>query len=139
MKQINEEFMKSNREDVVHRRSSIRMGFHRIPAASVIVLLLVGLMFGGCRRDRVLNIPPPASQAATTSIGVRTTFADIVSRVAPAVVTIRTQMRVRAPQQFPFMDDPFFRRFFGQRAPEQPEQRATGLGSGVIVTNDGYI
>jgi Do/DeqQ family serine protease len=50
-------------------------------------------------------------------------------------------MRVRQPQQFPFMDDPFFRQFFGQRGQQQPpvEQRREGLGSGVIVTQDGYI
>jgi Do/DeqQ family serine protease len=37
------------------------------------------------------------------------------------------------------MDDPFFRRFFGDRLPQQPEQRQRGLGSGVIVSGDGYI
>jgi Do/DeqQ family serine protease len=37
------------------------------------------------------------------------------------------------------MDDPFFRRFFEDRLPQQPEQRQRGLGSGVIVSGDGYI
>ena len=68
-------------------------------------------------------------------------YADIVSRTAPAVVTIHSQTRARQPQQFPFMDDPFFRRFFGERnqqqAPSQPMRQ--GLGSGVIVREDGYI
>jgi len=68
-------------------------------------------------------------------------YADVVSRVAPAVVTIHSQMRVRQPQQYPFSDDPFFRQFFGDRgAPRPPaEQRREGLGSGVIVNSDGYI
>jgi Do/DeqQ family serine protease len=50
-------------------------------------------------------------------------------------------MRVRQPQQFPFMDDPFFRQFFGERMQQAPpvERRAESLGSGVIVTQDGYI
>jgi Do/DeqQ family serine protease len=49
-------------------------------------------------------------------------------------------MRVRQPQQYPFMDDPFFRQFFGDRIPQQPQERTrTALGSGVIVTQDGYI
>jgi len=49
-------------------------------------------------------------------------------------------MRVRAPQQYPFMDDPMFRQFFGDRTPQQmPEQKRSGLGSGVIVSTDGYI
>jgi len=67
-------------------------------------------------------------------------YADVVDRVAPAVVTIRSSRRVHAPQQFPFMNDPFFRRFFGGRLPQGgggATERA--LGSGVIVRQDGYI
>jgi Do/DeqQ family serine protease len=37
------------------------------------------------------------------------------------------------------MDDPNFREFFGDRAPQQAPQRVQGVGSGVIITNDGYI
>jgi S1-C subfamily serine protease len=68
----------------------------------------------------------------------------VVSRVAPAVVTIHSEMRVRAAQQFPFSDDPLLNQLFGDRngrAPQQPQpqQRASALGSGVIVSPDGYI
>jgi|SRR5919205_3817308 S1-C subfamily serine protease len=42
-------------------------------------------------------------------------YADVVARVAPAVVTVRSERRVRAGSQFPFIDDPFFRDFFGDR------------------------
>jgi Do/DeqQ family serine protease len=69
-------------------------------------------------------------------------YADVVSKAAPAVVTIHSQMRVRQPQQFPFMDDPFFRQFFGERGLQQQppvEQRREALGSGVIVAQDGYV
>jgi len=63
--------------------------------------------------------------------------------VAPAVVTIRSARRIHAAQQFPFFDDPFFRQFFGNRNRERsPEDRTLlqhGLGSGVIVSADGYI
>jgi Do/DeqQ family serine protease len=63
-----------------------------------------------------------------------------VSRVSPAVVTIRSTERTRAAQQFPFMDDPMFREFFGDRLPQQQTpQRVQGVGSGVIVNPDGYI
>jgi S1-C subfamily serine protease len=61
----------------------------------------------------------------------------------PAVVTVRSDRRVRAAQQFPFFDDPFFRDFFGDRfrnAPrESPDMLQRGVGSGVIVSADGYI
>jgi Do/DeqQ family serine protease len=67
-------------------------------------------------------------------------YADVVSKAAPAVVTIHSQMRVRQPQQFPFGNDPFFREFFGDRVPPPaPERRREGLGSGVIVAQDGYV
>ena len=103
----------------------------------LIFLILISLT--GCGREEPVNLPPPASPPPTTSTGVRTSFAEVVDKVSPAVVTIRTESRLRAPQQFPFMDDPFFRRFFGDRLPQTPEQLRRGLGSGVIVSTDGYI
>ena len=68
-------------------------------------------------------------------------YAPIVDKVAPTVVTIRAEQRVRVAQQYPFSNDPMFRRFFGDRLPqERPFQRREGaLGSGVIVKADGYI
>jgi Do/DeqQ family serine protease len=84
-----------------------------------------------------INNPPPNGSSAP---GV--SYADVVSRVSPAVITIHSEMRVRPPQQFPFMDNPMFREFFNQRGgpPQQmPEQHRSGLGSGVIISNDGYI
>ena len=77
---------------------------------------------------------------AETPTGRIESYADVVDRAAPAVVTIRSARRSRAPQQFPFLDDPFFRRFFGSRAPQGDSgQRELALGSGVIVRQDGYI
>ncbi len=102
----------------------------------LVVVILLSLT--GCGREPV-NLPPPSAPPPTTSTGIRTSFAEVVNRVSGAVITIRTESRVRAPQQFPFMDDPFFRRFFGERSPVPPEQLQRGLGSGVIVSPDGYI
>jgi len=86
------------------------------------------------------NLPAAPQNPAKSVAGIRTSFADVISRVTPAVVTIETQTRTRPAEQFPFLNDPFFRQFFGDRAPQQmPEQRVTALGSGVIVTTDGYI
>ena len=77
------------------------------------------------------------SNAVPAPVG---SYADIVSKVQPAVITIHSQMRVRQPQQFPFMDDPFFRQFFGERNIQPPaEQQRQGLGSGVIIDANGYI
>jgi serine protease Do len=102
--------------------------------ATVSCLLAVGCHAKG------FSLPAVPQNPTKTVAGIRTSFADVISRVTPAVVTIETQTRTRPAEQFPFMNDPFFRQFFGDRAPQQmPEQRLTALGSGVIVTNDGYI
>ncbi len=53
----------------------------------------------------------------------------------PAVVNIFTSKEVRAPSH-PFMDDPSFQRFFGDRFGPRTER---SLGSGVIVSPEGYI
>src|SRR6266404_3918799 len=71
-------------------------------------------------------------------------YADVVSRVSPAVVTVHSAMRERNAQQFPFLDDQMLNQLFGQRKgqrqPQQPsEHMAHALGSGVIVSSDGYI
>jgi serine protease Do len=84
---------------------------------------------------------PAGADARTIGTG-HDSYAPIVEKVAPTVVTIRSERRVRAAQQFPFAEDPFFRRFFGDRMPQeqQPEpRRQGGLGSGVIVSADGYV
>lgn len=104
-----------------------------------LVLLIAVIAVSGCGREEKVNLPPPAAPPTTTSAALRTSYAEIVNRVSPAVVTIRTESRARAPRQFPFMEDPFFRRFFGAPSTPAPEQPVRGLGSGVIVTADGYI
>jgi S1-C subfamily serine protease len=74
--------------------------------------------------------------------GTVQSYADLVDRVAPAVVTVRSARRVKPSQQFPFADDEFFRRFFGepqQRNARPREEVEQALGSGVIVRPDGYI
>ncbi len=83
----------------------------------------------------------PATSGANPGGAPAASYADVVSKTAPAVVTIHSQTRVRQPQQYPFMNDPFFRQFFGDRAPMQPpvERQRQGLGSGVIIDADGYI
>ncbi|CAN5766800.1 DegQ family serine endoprotease [soil metagenome] len=103
------------------------------------LLLIIQILLSGCSRRETVDLPAPPAETATTATGVRSSYAEVVNRVSPAVVTIRTKARVHSPRQFPFMDDPFFRRFFGDRLPQQPEQRQRGLGSGVIVSADGYV
>lgn len=103
-------------------------------------IFLILVLLGSCGRGESVNLPPPAAPLQTTpSASLRTSYAEVVNRVAASVVTIRTESRARAPRQFPFMNDPFFRRFFGDPQAPAPDQRVRGLGSGVIVTADGYV
>ena len=85
---------------------------------------------------------PRQMPSGTVSVsGPLLSYANVVDRVAPAVVTIRSSKRVRAPQQFPFSDDPFFQQFFGGRIPRGGGQTQVehALGSGVLVRADGHI
>ncbi len=56
-------------------------------------------------------------------------------RASPAVVSIAAS---KAPARNAQMDDPWFRFFFGDRA-QQTQRAMVGLGSGVIVSQDGYL
>jgi len=68
------------------------------------------------------------------------TIPDMVSMASPAVVRINTTTISSGRQSDPFFNDPFFRQFFGNQfgIPSQP-QESHGLGSGFIVSADGYI
>jgi serine protease Do len=80
-----------------------------------------------------------AQEPAHTQQGVITTFAPIVEKVAPSVVTVFTTQTVsRGLTPFPFSDDAL-RQFFGGQLPRQGKQTLQGLGSGVIVSPDGYV
>ena len=131
------------------------VGNHLQSTSSLFLMLVLSVSFlGACNRKGSsglkfastsadpINNAPINSTAPTGPSGAVVSYADVVSKVAPAVITIHSQMRVRAPQQYPFMDDPFFRQFFGDRGqmPQPPvEQKRFALGSGVIVSPDGYI
>ncbi|MES2319784.1 MAG: Do family serine endopeptidase [Pseudomonadota bacterium] len=62
-------------------------------------------------------------------------YREAAGRAMPAVVNILTSKSLG--QNHPLLKDPFFRRFFGDRPPAQQQQ--SSLGSGVIVSTDGYI
>ena len=75
---------------------------------------------------------------------VGASFAPVVKRVAPSVVRIYTTTRVKQTSFQDLPDDPFFRRFFGEPFDRPGRHQLNtppqhGLGSGVIVTKDGYI
>src|SRR6266540_4349237 len=81
-----------------------------------------------------------AQEPSQTREGIITSFAPVVEKVAPSVVTVFTTQTVsRGLTAFPFSDDTL-RQFFGGQSPQsQGKQTLQGLGSGVVVSPDGYI
>ncbi len=110
-------------------------------------LLLIVMLLGTGLLAQVL-FPSESSAAAPAisrqSIESLTTIgkamAEISAAVKPAIVNISTTRTVKVPGNDPFAEDPFFRHFFGDNLRRQPkEQKSAALGSGVLVSSDGYI
>ena len=128
---------------------------NRLPAmalASALVLAGTALAFtaksaGNTQAQACAPKVPLDETAVARDALPRGSFAPIVKKVAPGVVKIETSATLKniSMEQAPGLDDPFWRRFFGDHfSPMIPRgqlgpQREHGLGSGVIVTKDGYI
>jgi Do/DeqQ family serine protease len=120
---------------------------------AALAVLAAGMLVTGVAWHSLDAQSPAKATTITTPIthaiaGGRDSYADVVGAAAPAVVTIRTQGKARvSPTQFDGQDpEDLLRRFFGdqfgQREPRGPRQAPRpqrALGSGVIVTTDGYI
>jgi Do/DeqQ family serine protease len=125
---------------------TIRMGI----AIAAAILLISGAAWHGFAADSQ-STARIAPATATTQIthpiaGGRDSYADIVNIAAPAVVTVRVAGKARmAPTGLQDGPDDLFRRFFGEEfgqrgtRPQMRTPRQRGLGSGVVVTTDGYI
>jgi serine protease DegS len=65
-------------------------------------------------------------------------YALAVERAAPAVVNIYSEKVIQKTAS-PLIQDPALRRFFGQNLPDSKQEKQTSLGSGVIVSTEGYL
>ena len=82
---------------------------------------------------------PPAPAAASAEPVRIASFSEAARKAMPAVVNIFTSKDVKVPQH-PLMNDPLFRHFFGREPRGKGEiRRSSSLGSGVIVSAQGYI
>jgi Do/DeqQ family serine protease len=124
-------------------------------AALVAALVFTGAAWGGRLATQATTsqtVSAAAAPAVHPVTGTRESYADIVKIVAPSVVTIHVESKAQmSPTNLP--DDDMFRRFFGDPFGDQSGRQGTprggnrvphafrqrGLGSGVVVTNDGYI
>jgi Do/DeqQ family serine protease len=130
---------------VTIRKRTARAGL----AVAASALLVGGFGWRELAAQRsVTHAAPMNTPIAHAITGSRDSYSDVVNIVAPAVVTIRTEGKAKvSPTQFERPDDDFFQQFFGRhfrgegqgrgRQPHTDKQRA--LGSGVMVTTDGYL
>jgi len=121
----------------------------RKPASKIVTALLLAgfsLAFNGAA------MAAAAAPVATPIVTGLPDFADLVDKVGPAVVNIRTTERVRQAPGNPNEEEmqDFLRRFFGgqavprggRRSPQQQPQEdevTRGVGSGFIISDDGYV
>ena len=118
------------------------------------VFLAVGVLVGVVFSSR-LEWPPSAASSSADATAVAApapsgptppNFVQVAKAVMPAVVNISTTRVIRSQggeMPSPFHDDPWLHQFFGDQFPHQfripRERRESSLGSGVIVSPDGYI
>src|SRR2546421_12850702 len=80
------------------------------------------------------NQSAPAMLVSTSRVA---SYSEAVQRATPSVVNVSTSKEIRSPRH-PLLNDPVFRRFFGDQLPDEA-QKASSLGSGVIVSTTGYV
>src|SRR5579864_3624739 len=125
----------------------VRIGYPAAILSAIVVLIIGGVLgwvipaWAGIANPA--NTVPVYVSGAAPAAGAPNSmgFADVVKPVLPAVVNISSSRLVKPQgnQLNPFFNDPFFQQFFGGQMPQSRPQREEALGSGVIVTHDGYI
>ena len=111
----------------------------------IIFTLIAGMLIGGVILTKFFKGKPSLNQTFTqtdkkqinqnVSEDRQTSITKAISKVSSSIVGINVE-EVRTVQD-PFFNDPFFRQFFGDQGPQK--QVVRGLGSGYIISEDGYI
>src|SRR3954454_5165863 len=99
----------------------------RLKLLAASLLMLLGMALAGPTE------PAQDRRVPTSVTEVRLSYAPIVQRVAPAVVTVYAAKVIA--NRNPMFDDPVFRRFFGMPSAQVPRS----LGSGVVVDAGGLV
>ena len=89
------------------------------------------------REQPVIALQEAQPSAPAPAASNPSSYREAARAALPSVVHIYTTQQIRQ-QRHPLFDDPIFRHFFGER-PDGPSRRNSGLGSGVIVSQNGYI
>jgi serine protease DegS len=103
-----------------------------------ILVMQPRLLHGVGNVVEVRETPAPAAAAENGGMSGPVSYADAVGRAMPAVVNIQTA-KVITRRVHPLLDDPIFQHFFGNRLSGTKKEIQTSLGSGVIISSQGYI
>ncbi|MEM7145360.1 MAG: Do family serine endopeptidase [Verrucomicrobiota bacterium] len=120
---------------------------------AVVLASAFGLVFAVAEKMEPLAPKLSIDGSEPLRTGPRGGYADVVENVGPSVVSVFTSREVasaggNAPDMRGFFDSPMFREYFGDRGREMPKgwqnvprgaPQREGLGSGVILSADGYI
>ncbi len=111
-----------------------------LAAGMIIVLIYILASTSGLfKTEQQITIRESAPTQPTRALTAQApaSYAPAVDAAAPAVVNVYTTKLIKR-RTHPFFDDPFFRRFFGN-PPTPRKQRQSSLGSGVLISPQGYI
>lgn len=129
-------------------RESLEVKRPQAVVAAALVIGIGGLGFASARHFASAHAGFDLKLADANQTPSRTGFAPIVKKALPSVVNILAVKVTKEPADFSgeLPDDELFRQFFGREGggrfgipPGAPQHREKGLGSGVIVSPDGYI
>ena len=88
--------------------------------------------------QHIIEVKEAPLSNGNSAVASSSSYADAVEKAAPAVVNIFTQKLV-TQQVHPLMEDPLFRHFFGDSQGDSRQRLESSLGSGVIISSEGYI
>jgi serine protease Do len=136
---------------------NLRLTFRRLAFSTLALVATLGLRAGEPAANPEAKAPAetkgPAAPRPPLKLNVdrrainrdapdRISYASIVKKTAASVVYVYSTKKVRGQDLSSLLDDPTLRRFFGNQIPrggKMPDQTQRGLGSGIVISADGYI
>lgn len=116
------------------------LNFAQTATVTVAVLFVVTTLKPEWTGFRLMSSMVQTFEAAPNTDLAASSLSQASRRAMPAVVNIFTSQEMRLPPDHPLLDDPQFRKFFGEEdSPPGRRDRSASLGSGVIVSPQGYI
>jgi serine protease Do len=127
---------------MMYRETGDRSAGKFFPVLLFSLLLFSGRFAPAQENNRPLPKLIVDEKPLSSDLKKATSFAPVIKKVSPSVVNIYSTTTVKdAGSLHPFLNDPLFRRFFGGNGSSERRRPRTeqSLGSGVIVSSDGYV